>query len=170
MKRITLLTCFMAAGIAGCYAQGTLGKGGKQFNAGLGFSNYGVPIYAGLDFGVHESITIGPKISFRNYNDKYLGTKYSQSLVVVSFNGNYHFNKLFNLPSEWDVYAGASLGYYLWSEGKINGTPYSGAQASSLGFDGQVGGRYFFNKKFAINLELGGGTGTGGNFGITYKL
>lgn len=164
MKRITLLTCFMVAGIAACYAQGTLGKGGKQFNAGLGFSNYGVPIYLGMDFGVHESITIGPKISFRNHSYKYSGTKYSQSLTVISFNGNYHFNKLIDLPSEWDFYAGASLGYYVWASADFGG------QLSGIGFDGQIGGRYFFNKKFGINLELGGGTGTGGNFGITYKL
>jgi len=173
MKKITFLVCFVMASLTTIYSQGTLGVGGKQLNAGVGFSNWGTPVYVGMDFGVHESITIGPKFSYRSYGYSYpaLGVSINQTLMVFSFNGNYHFNKLFNLPSKWDIYAGASLGYYLWSTPTYNGqTLASGVQGSGMGFDGQVGTRYFFTNKFGVNLEFGGGTGTGGNFGITLKL
>lgn len=166
MKKINVLLLLVVLGASTAFAQGTLGKGGKQFNAGVGFSNWGVPIYAGLDFGVHESITIGPRISFRTYNHSYFGNKYKNNLVVLSFNGNYHFNQLLELPSEWDLYAGLTLGYYIWN----SDTDYAGSRSSGIGLDAQIGARYFFSDKFGLNLEFGGGTGTGGSFGITLKL
>lgn len=166
MKKINFFILLIAFGVTASFAQGTLGKGGKQLNAGVGFSNFGVPVYVGMDFGVHESITIGPRISYRTYNQNFSSVKFSQSLTVISFNGNYHFNQLLELPGEWDLYAGLTLGYYIWSS--ANDT-YNG-QASGIGFDAQVGGRYFFNDRFGLNLEFGGGTGNGGSFGITYKF
>jgi hypothetical protein len=166
MKKINLIVLIVFAAVTASFSQGTLGKGGKQLNAGLGFSNWGVPIYVGLDFGVHESITIGPELSFRTYNQRYFGTKFSQNLIVISFNGNYHFNQLLKLPDPLDLYAGLSLGYYIWSAND----DYSNARASGVGLDGQIGVRYFFSDNFGLNLELGGGTGSGGSFGITYKF
>ncbi|RAW01601.1 outer membrane beta-barrel protein [Pseudochryseolinea flava] len=163
---VVLAICCLPA-----FAQGTLGKGGKQINAGLGFSSWGVPIYVGMDFGVHEDISVGPKISYRKYSDNYGFGDYSQTLVVVAVQGNYHFNRLLKLPEQWNVYAGLSLGYYTWSDVKWDGGSYDfGGEASGIGFDVQVGARYFFNENFGVNLELGGGTGSGGNVGITYKL
>jgi hypothetical protein len=55
---------------------------------------------------------------------------------------------------------------------KWNNNPSNnfGGESSGIGFDAQVGARYFFNDRFGINLEFGGGTGSGGNIGITYKL
>ena len=166
MKKIKLAVLIVFVGISSSFAQGTLGKGGKQLNAGFGFSNWGVPIYAGVDFGVHESITIGPKVSFRTYNQTILSNRYSQTLIVISFNGNYHFNQLLELPDPLDLYAGLSLGYYIWASDQ----DFSGAQASGIGLEGQIGVRYFFSDKFGLNLEFGGGVGTGGGFGITYKF
>jgi len=170
MRKLKLVVVFIVLASTFSFAQGTLGKGGKQFNAGVGFSDWGVPIYAGFDFGVHESITIGPRASFRNYVYSRSSYEYRQSLTVLSFNGNYHFNKLMNLTSPWDFYAGLTLGYYYWSDVKSSSGAYYVGKSSTLGLDAQVGGRYFFNNDFAINLEFGGGTGTGGSFGITYKF
>jgi hypothetical protein len=84
----------------------------------------------------------------------------------LAFNGNYHFNTLFNMPSEWNFYAGLTLGYYIWSDLD----DYPDARGSGIGLDAQIGGRYFFSDKFGVNLEFGGGTGAGGSFGITVKL
>jgi len=156
------------------FAQGTLSKGGKQLNAGFGFSSWGTPVYVGADFGVYEAITVGPRISYRKRTESAFGEKYSQSLTVVSFNGNYHFNKLLNLPSPWNVYAGLTLGYYVWSDVRWNNSAFNNngfkGEGSGIGLDVQVGGRYFFSDKFGVNLELGGGTGSGGSLGITYKF
>jgi outer membrane immunogenic protein len=170
MKKMNLIIVLILITSACSFGQGTLGNGGKQFNAGIGFSDWGVPIYVGFDFGIHESVTIGPRVSFRNYVYTRSSSEYRQSLTVLSFNGNYHFNRLLELPSPWDFYAGLSLGYYLWSDLKTtNGVPYVG-RTSTLGLDAQIGGRYFFSREWAINLEFSGGTGSGGSLGVTYKF
>jgi outer membrane immunogenic protein len=166
MKKIVLFSFLLLAGISG-YGQGSLAEGGKQLNAGIGFSNYGAPVYIGLDFGVHESITIGPRVSFRRYNFDFGTSRYNQSLIGLSFNGNYHFNKLLELPKELDIYAGLTVGYYVWTNVDIAG--YS-ANRSGVGVDGQLGVRYFFTDRFGLNVEFGGGYASGGGFGITYKL
>jgi outer membrane immunogenic protein len=173
MKKLNFIIALTLLSASAALGQGTLGKGGKQLNAGIGFSSWGTPVYVGVDFGVHEAITIGPKISYRNRSESYLGYEYSQSLTVISFNGNYHFNKLLNIPGPWDVYAGLTIGYYMWSDVKWNNSSFNssyGGEGSGVGLDAQIGGRYFFSDKFGVNLELGGGTGSGGNFGITYKF
>jgi len=172
MKKVSIILVGMFISTSSVIAQGTLGKGEKQMNAGLGISTLGIPVYIGADFGVSENITIGPRISYRKNTEKYFGNTYSQSLTVVSFNGNYHFNQLLKLPEAWNVYAGATLGYYIWSDVKWNNSSITGfgGEGSGLGFDAQVGARYFFNENLGINLELGGGTGSGGIVGITYKL
>jgi outer membrane immunogenic protein len=165
MKKVSLIILSSLFTTAMVFGQSPLGKGGSQLNAGVGFSSWGTPVYIGADFGVHPDITIGPKLSYRNYNYNALGTKYEQNLTVLAFNGNYHFNRLLSLPSKWNVYAGLTMGYYVWSA-----NDFTGAKGSGIGLDGQIGARYFFTNKFGINLEFGGGTATGGNFGITYKL
>lgn len=71
------------------------------------------------------------------------------------------------ISNQWDLYAGLSLGFYIWS----SPGNYPGKHASGLGLGAQLGGRYFFSDKFGMNLELGGGdVVSGGKFGITIKL
>jgi hypothetical protein len=170
MKHILIIVFTLC--ITSAMAQGSLEKGRAQFNAGLGFSTWGVPIYVGADFGVHEDITVGGKVSYRNYSNRFGNDRYSQSLTFIGANGNYHFNRLLTLPSEWDFYAGLTLGYYVWSNVKWNNSSQAtfGGEASGIGADLQIGGRYFFNDKFGVNLEVGGGTGAGGSLGVTIKL
>lgn len=165
MKKINVLVILAVLCSTVAFAQAPLGKGGKQLNAGLGFSNWGVPIYVGLDFGVHPDITVGPQISFQNYGYTAGGTKYKQNLTVIGFNGNYHFNNLLDMPSQWNLYAGLTMGYYIWQD-----NDFTGAETSGLGLYAQVGGRYFFSDNFGVNLQFGGGTSSGGTFGITYKF
>lgn len=164
MKKLTFLCALIFSCVFVSHAQAPLGKGGKQFNAGFGLSNYGLPLYIGADFGVHPDITIGPVVSYRGYSDRYFGREYNLSLTTIGFNGNYHFNRILEIPSEFDFYAGLTLSYYIWSSPNA----YRGTLGSGLGLDAQVGGRYFFTKRFAANLEVGGGTAAGGRLGITY--
>lgn len=159
--------------LSSAFAQGSLEKNKAQIDAGLGVSGWGIPIYAGADYAIHEAITIGGNLSYRKNSESYFGSKYSQSLTVISVNGNYHFNELLKLPSPWDLYAGLSLGYYVWSKAKWkdgNGTSYYGGESSGVGINVQIGGRYFFTDKFGVNVELGGGTGSAANLGVTFKL
>lgn len=130
------------------FAEGPVSKGQLQLNAGVGFG-YGVPIYVGLDYGVHPDITIGGEASFRSYK--------SNSIVSISANGNYHFNTILNIPNNWDFYAGLNLGFI---------TNYD----SSFGLGAQIGGRYYFSN-LGLNLEFGGGSAfSGGKFGISYRF
>jgi outer membrane immunogenic protein len=168
MKKIIFLIALSAT--FGTFAQSPLGKGKVQFNAGVGISGWGIPVYAGLDFGVAPDITVGVEGSFRSYSQSYYGGNYSSTIIGIGANGNYHFNRVLEIPSKWDLYAGLGLGYYIWNyNDDFNG--FNGANASGIGFGGQVGGRYFFSDKFALNLELGGASSTSGaKLGITYKF
>ncbi len=166
MKKTSLFFLLLfAASIA--FSQSPVGNGGKQINAGTGFSTYGLPLYVGLDYGVHEDITVGFNVSYRSYRESWFGTRYRHSVIGLMGNANYHFDRLLELPSEWNVYAGLSLGYYIFNMD----SNYGGQAASGLGIDGQVGARYFFRDNLGVNLEFGGGNAaSGGRIGITYIL
>lgn len=151
----------------GVFAQAPLEEGGVQLNAGVGASGWGVPVYFGLDYGIAKDWTLGGQISFQTDDDDYYGNNYKSSAVGIGANGNYHFNRILNMPSKFDFYAGAALTYYIWDYDDNNGHPDN----DSLGLGLQVGGRYFFTDSFGINLELGGGSATSGaKFGVTFKL
>lgn len=151
------------------FAQYALSKGEAQLNAGLGFSSWGLPVYAGFDVGVHRDISVGGELSYRSYRENWGVNRYNRSIFGIVGNGNYHFNTLLDMPKEWDFYAGLNLGFYIWSDAADG---YEGDNASGLGLGAQVGGRYYFNDRFGLNLELGGGANAfgGGKFGITVKL
>jgi outer membrane immunogenic protein len=147
---INLLCCLLI----NASAQSPIKKDQAQLNAGLGFSSWGIPLYLGLDYGIHDDITIGGELSIHSYN----------TALGLSANGNYHFNRILELPSEWDFYAGLNMGFYYWNT-------YRSLRTSGLGIGIQVGGRYYINEKVSLNLEFGGGNAfSGGRFGVTIKL
>ena len=166
MKKIMLVIVTLFA-LSTIFASNALVKGQSQFNAGLGFSSWGVPIYLGFDHGFHKNFTLGGELSFHQYRDKYNDHNYDHSILGISGNGNYHFNNLLEIPSNWDFYAGLSIGFFMWN----SPNDYDGSHTSGLGLSGQIGGRYYFNNKFGLNLELGGGDAfSGGKFGISLRL
>ena len=170
MKKIILGLAIFAFSFAN--AQAPLETGGIQLNAGFGSSNWGTPVYVGLDFGVAENFTLGAELSYQSYNQNAVGPyDYKSTIYGIQVNGNYHFNELLNIPSKWDVYGGANINYYSWTT-KYDGvkvTNYSDSDDFGLGI--QIGGRYFFTDNFGVNLQLGGGNVTSGaKIGITYKL
>lgn len=149
------------------FSQATLKEGESQINAGVGLSSWGAPVFIGLDYGIHSDITIGGELSHRSYHDKYQSIGYNHSVLGISGNGNYHFNRVLEIPDPWDFYAGLNLGFYLWN----SPDGYQGTHSSGLGLGGQLGGRYFFTDKIAVNLEFGGGNAfSGGKLGLTFKL
>ncbi len=164
-KTIILIMLFMAS--TAMFAQAPIAVGQSQFNAGLGLSSWGVPVYVGLDFGVHPDITLGAEASFRSYRDRWSGSRYNHSVIGISGNANYHLNRILNIPSNWDLYAGINIGFYIWN----SPDGYEGSRSSGLGVAGQLGGRYYFTDTFGLNLEFGGGNAfSGGKFGISIKL
>jgi outer membrane immunogenic protein len=166
MKK-TFLTIGMLLLIGVIFAQGKINKGQKQLNAGFGFSNRGLPIYVGFDYGISPDVSLGAEFSYRSYNENIVVSKYNHSVIGFLGNANYHFNSVLKIPSPWDLYAGLNIGFI--SISSPNG--YTGSYSSGLGLGAQFGGRYYFNKKLGINLEFGGGNQiSGGKFGITLKL
>ena len=148
MKRIVLLfgLILFVGGIYAQEGQAPLAKGDKQLNLGLGHSSWGfIPVYAGMDFAIHDDITVGPEI---NLNISYGGN--------VTFGaigrGDYHFNRIIGIPSNWDFYAGANLGFVVGSDFKMR-----------FGF--QVGGRWYWSEKWGLNYEFGGGPTFGNPIG-----
>jgi outer membrane immunogenic protein len=165
MKKISSILFFLSVIIYSTDAQCPLGRGNLQLNAGLGFSGWGFPLSVGADLGVFRDITAGIDASVRNYSEDLYGSKYASTIAGLTANGNYHFNTVLEIPKKWDFYAGISFGYYLWS---LPGF-YPGTNSSGIGFGVQIGGRYFINKRFGLNLEFGGGSSlSGGKIGITY--
>lgn len=149
------------------FAQSPLPLNKTQLNAGVGFSDYGVPLYVGLDYSVHRDITIGGELSFRSYSENWHAEKYRHTVMGLSGNGNYHFNTLLNINQNWDFYGGLNLGFYVWS----SPDSYPGEHSSGLGLGAQIGGRYYITHKVALNLEIGGANAfSGGKFGISVKL
>ncbi|RYZ44776.1 MAG: hypothetical protein EOP49_26470 [Sphingobacteriales bacterium] len=166
MKRLALsILAFLF--VTQVSAQSPLPKGSKQLNAGVGLSGWGVPIYVGMDFGVHPDISVGGELSFRSYKRKYFGETYKHNITGLAANANYHFNRVLSIPSNWDLYAGLNLGFYLWN----SSDDFDGDDESGLNLGAQVGGRYYFTPKFGVNLEFGGGNAfSGGKLGISVKL
>lgn len=144
---IGILLCTLTS-----FAQSPIGKGGRQFNFGVGLHSNGFPVYGGMDFGVHEDITAGPEF----------GVDLRFNYLRVGGRGDYHFNTLMGIPRDWDFYAGLNLGF----AAGINGGDISGLD---LGL--QIGGRYYWNSNWGINLEFGGGNNiSGGRFGLSRRL
>jgi len=74
------------------------------------------------------------------------------------------FKKIDNVKKEfiWDFYAGLNVGF------KLRFNKQAGTSPLIAGF--QIGGRYFWNRNWGINLQLGGGLSYGGRVGISRKL
>ena len=166
MKKITLtLLALLMVGLS--FAQEAsedkqkvdIDKSKLQFNAGVGLSTWGIPLYIGADYWLTDDITIGIEASVR-YRLLYT---YSYGYIGGSANANYHAGRILELPDNVDVYAGLSAGPYL----RV-GSYYS-STSLRINISGQVGGRYKLTDNLWVHAEVGGGTFSGGKIGITLK-
>ena len=67
----------------------------------MNFGGLGTGLYFGMEFPVAAPITLGFQGSTDyNFNNFYIAGK-----------GNYYFDELFPLTSDWDFYAGLNLGW-----------------------------------------------------------
>ena len=166
MKKLLLLLSVIFI-VSFSYGQGSVPKGSSQLNVGVGLSGWGVPVYIGIDHGISRDFTIGGEVSFRSYRENWKNDYYRHSIIGISGNVNYHFNRILDIPDEWDFYGGANLGFYIWN----SPNNYSGSNSTGLGLGLQLGGRYYLSEKVGLNLELGSGNAfSNGKFGITVKL
>lgn len=141
---------------------------------GVGASGWGIPIFARYEVPVADNITVGGSASFQSKGENFGSGKWNHTIVGLNARGSYHFNEILDMPDEWDLYGGASLGYYIWNT-KYNGSgtlfDYSGSGSGGLSIGAHVGARYFFKDNMAINLDLGGGSVlSSGTIGVTFLL
>jgi len=150
MKKSIFVIMLMAFSFS-MMAQSPLPKGGTQLNAGFGLDDEGeLPVYAGVDFGIANNLTLGP----------YVGI--SGEYVSITGNLNYHFDELFGLDPDWNIYAGINAGFV------SDTNDDNGDNDDGFGIGAQLGARYFFSDNIGVNLEAGGGNQvSGGKLGIT---
>jgi len=155
MKTIRIVAlALLVCAVSHVQAQYALQTGKMQFNGGFGISNWGLPLYAGLDYGYDKNISIGGDVSVRTFG---AGLRGYTSILGLSVNGNYHFVELLGIDDTYDVYAGLDLGFY--------------TGLSILNVGAHIGGRYYFKRNMAVNVELGGGNAlSAGKVGISILL
>jgi hypothetical protein len=170
--KILIAGIFSVVLSAGAYAQSPINEGDQQLSAGLGFSNWGVPIFATYEYCVAPNFTIGGDFSYRNYRERWNAYDWNHHIIGLVGVGNYHFTKLLEIPENIDLYAGANIGFVFYDtyEGPKD-IDYEGNSISGLGLGIQLGGRYYFNNKIAAMLQLGGGnTAANARIGVSFRL
>ena len=166
MKRLYISLLFVFAFTLN-YAQEHLPLGNTQFNAGVGLSKWGVPVYFGLDYSLQHNITIGAEIAYSYYNENFHNEYYGHNITSFSGNMNYHFNTALAIPNDFDLYGGFNIGFYSWT----SPAGYNGSYTSGLGIGAQIGARYYVTRKVGLNMEFGGGNEfVGGKFGVSIRL
>lgn len=175
MKKAILISA-LALCSAGANAQkkGTSAGANRPvlLNLGVGLSNWGIPVYGGVEGFVSPDFSLGGVVSYRRYNEDWKSYRYAFSITTISAVGNYHFNRIMNIPSNWDLYLGANLGYSIAGYDRPGGAPdYDYRRVGGLAAGLQLGGRYYFSRSAGLNLEIGGGNVlSDARFGVTFRL
>lgn len=175
MKKIFLLFLFAFSSLF-CYdsfaQRGAYNQGDKIFMGGIGFGTYsgygGLPIVASLEFGVHESISVGPFAGFSSgpwWNVFALGAK-----------GSWHYLPFLNQALEInldddriDFYVSVYAGYRnhaFRGDRSIWGNAFR-ANYGSVIFAPVLGFKYLFTPNIGAYAELGYGALGVGNFGVS---
>lgn len=187
MKKITaVLVVFLFLGGMLHAQESTFGKGDKVVNVGIGllsglytgsgYTSKMPPISASFEYGILDdvldvgSIGVGGYLGYASakwessWGGDTWGWKYSN--FIIGARGSFHYP----LVDKLDTYAGILLGYDMVTVKDI-GAIQSGytANGSSGVFSAYVGGRYYFNDKFAAMAELGTGIAYL-NLGIAIKF
>lgn len=166
MKKFALTICALAI-VMFSFGQKTkdakpavnVDKSKLQFNIGL--------LYAGADLWFKQDITLGLEGSF-GYN---YGFNHGGYGLRVAANGNYHFNRILQLPEKIDLYAGVSAGpCVFWDYSDIFGYyDNSNRLHLGIGLSSQVGARFKINNKMWLHVQAYGGTFSGGTIGFTFR-
>jgi hypothetical protein len=149
----------------------------KEFSMGhfyltpqIGFGSWGgsIPFGVNAEYAVSENVGLGGSVMYQGWTEE-LG---SVSLISFAFQANYHFIKLD--ASKFDLYAGAELGYGLYSVTYDSGFSSGISGSSGLVLAPVLGGRYFLSPTIALSLRLTGSLvlrpGFGATVGVSFKL
>lgn len=148
MKKLIFLIGFISLSLLG------FSQANKGLNFGVGANNRGLPVYASYDIPVYPSFALAPQVQFG------LG---GGDFLILGVKGDYYFDEMFAIPENFDVYGGANLGFLMYF-GNDN------TKSSGLWLGLEIGGRWFWNEKWGLNVEFAGGVGYSTKFGVTMKM
>lgn len=126
----------------------------RGLNFGVGLNNNGLPVYLNFDIPVHADIAIAPQIQFNLDGMDYF---------ALGVKADYYFDRILSIPENFDFYAGLNLGFRILSNNKSS-------DKSGLDLGAEIGGRWFWNEKWGLNLQFSGGIGYGTKFGVSMKM
>ena len=107
---------------------------------------------AAWEIPVASDVTVGPG-AYTNFDFNYF---------IIGAKANFYFDRLWNLKDPWDVYGGANAGF---------GLTLQSGQTSTVAIGLQIGGRWFWDEKWGLYLEAGGGyLGGMAGLGVTLVL
>lgn len=148
---------------------------GTALYSGTGYTGSVPPISGSLEIVIKDdlfdgkgALGAGGYLGYAAYKWKYSGWEWKYSNIIIGPRGYLHYNLLEKL----DTYAGVTLGYNIVSAKESgNSIPGYNYNSTSSGFifSGFIGGRYFFNEKWAAMAELGSGIAYL-NLGVAVKL
>ena len=135
---------FLVLFLLGAFSTISFAQAAKQLSFGIIGINYEMPLSPAITFGLGA------------------GSNLNLDYLTAGVFANYYFDSLIDLPSNWDVYGGANVGYAFGQDDK----------ESDLDFGLHVGGRWFWSPKWGVYLQAGGGKVSGGSAGVglTMKL
>ena len=149
-------------------------KGNNLVNIGIGVGTpfFGTGYKASLpvnptvtyERGVSDEISVGGTVSYASSKYEYHDGSYfyssKLSATFIGARGSYHFD-LNN--DNYDVYAGAGLGYVI-----VSGDGFS--VGSGVGYTAFAGGKYYFSNNTAVYAELGYASLALLNIGVALKF
>lgn len=170
MKKVLVTLTVLVLVSTLSFAQ-TYKKGVTNLNAGVSIGGlaglYGTadfpPISLGLQFGIHEKLSVGGIVGYSSstYDWGYWGNtnwKWTYRYIFVGARGEYHFVDVD--VKDMDLYGGLTLGYNIVSVSEPSGfTGDYTAQGSYLLYGFHAGARYMFSPKIGVFGELGYGIG-----------
>ena len=109
----------------------------------------------------------GVGLDYYTWDFDYAFGNYNYSVIPLQVFSNYHF--IIESNRKLDPYAGIALVYSIVNASWQGAGVAADAEASSLGFAGQAGVRYFLNEKLALQGQVGFGYGTLG-LGATWRF
>ncbi len=138
-----------------------LGLGSPYFGSGYTSS---LPVNPTITYekGISNEISVGGTVSYASAKLKSYDLKYNA--FYLGARGSYHFSS--NVKT--DLYGGAGLGYVVVSLADSEYGSYGAA--SGVGYSLFVGGRYYFTNATALYGELGYGSLSILNVGVTLKF
>jgi hypothetical protein len=144
------------------------GKGRIFITPQVGLNVWAIPFGLNAEYGLTPNIGIGATGTFWSWG----GTYWHQSVISLNAEAAYHFTQL-NFE-KIDLYAGAGLGYSVYTVRYNVGYLTGATGASGIHLTTFVGGRYYFTPRIAASLILSGGVGNwagvGAAVGVTFSL